>query len=183
MLQVSLGAGYAGFTEPVGRDEPARWYPAGRRTFARLVGDDRAQARALVRAAGAKRIVVEAEGDEDSQALAAEVRGAARAAGARVAESPGRRGAVIYAGSDPVSAAGVAESVAGESPGARVVLPDEVARAGVEGCSGAAPRAPRCSSRARRRRARRRRCATSRPPSGAPTAASRGPTRRSDTRR
>ena len=89
-----------------------------------------------MRAAGAKRIVVEAEGDEDSQALAAEVRRAARAAGARVAESPGRRGAVIYAGSDPVSAAGVAESVAGESPGARVVLPDEVARAGVDGLIG-----------------------------------------------
>ena len=126
ILHVSLGAGYAGFTEPVAADEPARWYPAGRRTFARLVGDDRAQARALVRAAGARRIVVEAEGDDSSQALAAEVRRAARAAGARLATTPGSDGAVIYTGSDPVGAAAVAETEA------RVVLPDEVVRAGVE---------------------------------------------------
>jgi ABC-type branched-subunit amino acid transport system substrate-binding protein len=146
VLHVSLGAGYAGFTEPVGPDEPARWYPAGRRTFARIVGDDRAQARALVRAAGAGRIAVEAEGDESSQALAAEVR---RAAGGRLAGSPGRSGAVIYAGADPVNAAGVAESVARESPGARIVLPDEVVRAGVDGLiAGPAARATVLVSRA-----------------------------------
>jgi ABC-type branched-subunit amino acid transport system substrate-binding protein len=40
---------------------------------------------------------------------------------------------VIYAGSDPVAAAGVAEGVASEAPGARIVLPDEVVRAGVDG--------------------------------------------------
>jgi ABC-type branched-subunit amino acid transport system substrate-binding protein len=45
---------------------------------------------------------------------------------------PGRDGAVIYAGKDPVAAAGVADGVARESPGARIVLPDEVVRAGVE---------------------------------------------------
>ena len=133
VLQVSLGAGYPGFTAPFGPDEPQRFYPSGRRTFARLVGDDRAQARELVRAAGAKRIVVEAEGDEDAAALASEVRRAAQAAGAQLADTPGRHGAVVYAGSDPVNAAGVAESVARESPGARVVLPDEVVRAGVDG--------------------------------------------------
>ena len=54
-LHVSLGAGYPGFTGRVGPDEPERWFPSGGRTFARLVGDDRAQARALVRAAGARR--------------------------------------------------------------------------------------------------------------------------------
>ena len=146
VLHVSLGAGYAGFTEPVAPDEPARWYPAGRRTFARLVGDDRAQARALVRAAGARRITVEAEGDESSQALAAEVR---RAAGGRLAGSPGHGGAVIYAGADPVNAAGVAEGVARESPGARIVLPDEVVRAGVdELIAGRAARATVLVSRA-----------------------------------
>jgi ABC-type branched-subunit amino acid transport system substrate-binding protein len=132
-LHVSLGASYPGFTRAVGPDDPERWEPAGRRTFARLIGDDRVQARALVRAAGAQRIVVEAEGGEDAEALAREVRDAARAAGARLAESPGRRGAVVYAGADPVGAAAVAESVAREAPGARVVLPDAVARAGVDG--------------------------------------------------
>ena len=83
-----------------------------------------------MRAAGRAPIVVEAEGGEDAEALAPEVRPAARRRA--IAESPGRRGAVIYAGADPVSAAGVVESVARETPGARVVLPDEVARAGVE---------------------------------------------------
>lgn len=133
VLQVSLGAGYPGFTTPFGPDEPQRFYPSGRRTFARLVGDDRAQAVALVRAARAKRVVVEAEGGEDAAALATEVRRAAQAAGVRVADTPGPHGAVIYAGADPVNAAGVAESVARETPGARVVLPDEVVRAGVDG--------------------------------------------------
>jgi ABC-type branched-subunit amino acid transport system substrate-binding protein len=139
VLHVSLGAGYMGFTERLSADEPARWYPAARRTFARLVGDDRAQARALVEAAGSGPIVVEAEADEGSQSLATEIR---RAAGSRLADAPlprpeassplrSRRGTVIYAGDDPVAAAAVAESVAGE--GARVVLPDEVVRAGVDG--------------------------------------------------
>ena len=130
VLQVALGAGYPGFTHRTGPDEPARWYPSGQRTFARLVGDDRDQARALVRAAGAKRVVVEAEGGEDAQALAAEVRRAAQAEGVELVDAPGRRGAVIYAGSDPVAAAGVAESVTRESPSARVVLPDQVVRQG-----------------------------------------------------
>jgi len=132
VLHVSLGAGYPGFTRAVAEGEPGRWYPAGRRTFARLVGDDSAQARALVRAAGARRVVVEAEAGADAQSLATEVRRAARAAGVEVADTPGRRGAVIYAGADPVSAAGVADSVARETPGTRVVLPDEVVRAGVD---------------------------------------------------
>jgi ABC-type branched-subunit amino acid transport system substrate-binding protein len=131
-LHVSLGAGYPGFTRRIAADEPARFYPAGGRTFARLVGDDRAQAQALVRAAGARRIVVEAEGGDDAAALASEVRQAARSAGAKLVSAPGRDGAVIYAGEDPVAAAGVAESIAREQPGARVVLPDAVVRAGVE---------------------------------------------------
>jgi ABC-type branched-subunit amino acid transport system substrate-binding protein len=132
-LQVSLGAGYSGFTRRVAAGEPERFFPAGGHTFARLVGDDRAQARALVRAAGTRRIVVEAEGGEDAAALANEVRRAAAAAGAKVVAKAGRGGAVVYVGEDPVAAASVAESVISESPHARVVLPDEVVRAGVEG--------------------------------------------------
>jgi branched-chain amino acid transport system substrate-binding protein len=131
-LHVSLGAGYPGFTGRLGPDEPERWYPSGGRSFARLVGDDRAQAPALVRAAGTRRVVVEAEGGEDAAALAAEVRRAAAAAGVKVVSTPGRRGAVIYAGEDALAAAGVTESVARETPGARVVLPDAVVRNGVE---------------------------------------------------
>ena len=134
VLHVSLGAGYAGFTEPRRPDEPARWYPAARRTFARLVGDDRAQARALVRRGGRRGgSSVEAEGERRRGGAGG--RGAARRRArpaAAVGDTPGRDGAVIYAGADPVDAAGVAESVARESPGARVVLPDEVVRAGVD---------------------------------------------------
>jgi len=132
-LQISLGAGYAGFTTRLEPGEPDRWLPSGGRTFARLVGDDRTQARALVYAAGARRIAVEAEGGEDAAALAAEVRRAAARTGAKLVQRPGRDGAVVYAGADPVNAAGVADAVARESPGARIVLPDEVVRAGVEG--------------------------------------------------
>jgi len=44
---------------------------------------------------------------------------------------------VVYAGRDPVNAAGVADAVARESPGARVVLPDAVVRTGVEARLGA----------------------------------------------
>jgi branched-chain amino acid transport system substrate-binding protein len=133
VLHVSLGAGYPGFTQPFGPDEPQRFFPSGRRTFARLVGDDVAQARELVRAAHARRVVVESEPGEDAQALATEIRRAAQAAGVKVADTPGKDGAVIYAGADPVNAAGVAESVARETPATRVVLPDEVVRAGVDG--------------------------------------------------
>jgi ABC-type branched-subunit amino acid transport system substrate-binding protein len=131
-LHVSLGAGYPGFTGRLGADEPQRWFPAGGRTFARLVGDDRAQAPALVRAAGTRRVVVEAEGGEDAAALAGEVRRAAAAAGVKVATRAGRDSAVIYAGEDPLAAAEVAASIARETPGARVVLPDAVVRNGVE---------------------------------------------------
>ncbi len=131
-LHVSLGAGYPGFTGRLGPGEPERWFPAGGRTFARLVGDDRAQAPALVRAAGARRVVVEEEGGEDAAALAAEIRRAAAAAGVEVATEPGRGGAVIYAGEDALAAAEVAASVARETPGARVVLPDAAVRNGVE---------------------------------------------------
>jgi ABC-type branched-subunit amino acid transport system substrate-binding protein len=131
-LHVSLGAGYPGFTGRLRPDEPQRWFPATARNFARLVGDDRAQASALLRAAGARRVVVEAEGGEDGAALAVEVRRAAAAGGVKVVSEPGRDGAVIYAGEDPVAAAAIAESVARETPGARVVLPDAVVRNGVE---------------------------------------------------
>ena len=131
-LHVSLGAGYPGFTGRLGPDEPQRWFPAGGRTFARLVGDDRAQAPALVRAAGTRRVVVEAEGGEDAASLAGEVRRAAAAAGVKVVTKAGRDSAVIYAGQDPLAAAEVAASIARETPGARVVLPDAVVRNGVE---------------------------------------------------
>ena len=132
ILHVSPGAGYAGFTERVAPGEPERWFPAGRTTFARIVGDDRAQAGAMVAAAGARRVVIEAEATETARALAGELRRAAAAAGVRIVEDTARAGAVLYAGEDAETAAGVADGIAREAPRARVVLPDAVTRAGVE---------------------------------------------------
>jgi branched-chain amino acid transport system substrate-binding protein len=132
ILQVSPGSGYAGFTERVAPGEPERWFPAGRTTFARIVGDDRDQANAMLKAAGGKRVVVEAEAGTAAQALAGELRRAATAAGAKVVEDAARADAVLYAGEDPENAAGVADGVAREAPKARIVLPDAVTRAGVQ---------------------------------------------------
>jgi ABC-type branched-subunit amino acid transport system substrate-binding protein len=56
---------------------------------------------------------------------------ALRRAGARVVSNSARADAVIYAGEDPVNAAGVADGLAREAPGIAVVLPDAVTRGGV----------------------------------------------------
>jgi len=135
ILHVSPGAGYAGFTEPVAPGEPDRWYPAGTPTFSRLIGDDLVQAEALLaaaRRAGGARVAVEAEAGPEAEGLVAAL---ARADAAddrvRLTADPARAGAVIYAGTDPESAAGVAAALAGENPAAAIVLPDELTRAGV----------------------------------------------------
>jgi ABC-type branched-subunit amino acid transport system substrate-binding protein len=131
ILHVSPGAGYAGFTGGRG-DEPERWYPSGRMTFARVIGDDVAQAQALLAAAGAPRVAVEAEAGRVPEALAEDLAEADRLDDrVRIVSDPGRAGAVIYAGSDLESAAGVADALALEAPGATLVFPDELTRAGL----------------------------------------------------
>jgi branched-chain amino acid transport system substrate-binding protein len=121
VLLVSPGAGYAGFTSPVAPGEPERWYPSGRRTFGRLIGDDREQARALLAAAGGGTVAIEAEAGRASAALADAVRAEA---GDRVVE---RADAVIYAGADVDAAAAFAR----RTPRATLVFPDELTRAGL----------------------------------------------------
>jgi branched-chain amino acid transport system substrate-binding protein len=148
ILHVSPGAGYPGFTEPVAPGEPERWHPSGRRTFARLVADDRAQATALLAAAraaastlggasrgGARplRFAVEQEPGAAADAIVAALRDAMDEGGAALVDDPARADAVIYAGEDPENAAGVAEGLAREAPRAAVVLPDAVTRGGVAG--------------------------------------------------
>jgi branched-chain amino acid transport system substrate-binding protein len=127
VLLVSPGAGYTGFSEPIAPGEPEHWFPSGRQTFARVIGDDRRQARALVDAASrfGDRIALEAEAGKVTEALADEVRDAAP----RLVTT--RPDAVIYAGSDLRSAEGVAESLAREHPGAALIFPDELTRAGL----------------------------------------------------
>jgi branched-chain amino acid transport system substrate-binding protein len=127
ILLVSPGAGYPGFTDPVAPGEPDRWFPSGRQTFARVVGDDADQADTLVRAAhsAGDRIAVESEAGKVPEALTTQI---LRRTG-QVYES--RLDAVIYAGTDVRSAAGVAESLAREHPHAQLVFGDELTRGGL----------------------------------------------------
>ena len=144
ILEVVPGAGYPGFTDAVNPGEPDRWQPSGRITLARLTGDDRTQAEAIVRAAAeatgrrAPRITVEQEPGPYADALV----DALRDAGAELEEDPAQADAFAYAGEDPENAAAVADALASEHPRAPVVLPDELTRAGV---------AERLSPAARRR--------------------------------
>jgi branched-chain amino acid transport system substrate-binding protein len=124
ILQVTPGAGYPGFTSRLGPGEPDRWQPSGRHTLARIVGDDRAQARALLRAAGTKRVAVEQEPGLGPDGLVEALRGA----GARLVEDPAKARAVIYAGEDSENAVGVLDGLAREAPHARLVVPDAITR-------------------------------------------------------
>ena len=156
VLLVSPGAGYAGFTSAAAPGEPERWYPSGRRTFGRLIGDDREQARALLVAAGDGTIAIEAEALPVGRALADAVRAEA---GDRLVDHPARADTVIYAGSDVETAAAFAR----QTPRATLVFPDELTRAGLPQTARRPPRdVKRCSSRARPSPARRPSCGSSR---------------------
>jgi branched-chain amino acid transport system substrate-binding protein len=130
LLLVSPGAGYAGFTSPVAAGEPDRWYPSGRRTFARMIEDDTEQARALLRAAGRGRVAIEGE---VGKVAAEQVEALNGLAGPRLVEDVRRADAVIYVGSDVRNAREVAESLTREVPSARLVFGDELTRAGLPG--------------------------------------------------
>jgi len=127
ILQVSLGAGYPGFTRPISPGEPEHWFPSGHPTFVRAVGDDVDQADALLRAAG-KRVAIESEAGKVPEALTDALRDAG---GDRIIDDPARADGIVYAGTDLRSAIGVAEALARENPGARIVFPDELTRAGI----------------------------------------------------
>lgn len=127
ILLVSPGAGYAGFTRAVAPGEPEHWFPSGRPTFARVVGDDDAQAETLVRVAltAGRRISVEADAGKEPEALTSTI---VRKAGTVFSSRPD---AVIYVGTDVRAAAGAAETLAREHPQATLVFPDELTRGGL----------------------------------------------------
>ena len=133
ILEVVPGAGYPGFTDALGPGEPERWQPSGHVTLARLVGDDTAQARAIVRAAAeasgrrSPRLTVEQEPGPYADALVDGL----RAAGAEIEEDPARADAFAYAGEDPENAVAVADGLAQEHPRVPVVLPDAITRTGI----------------------------------------------------
>jgi ABC-type branched-subunit amino acid transport system substrate-binding protein len=148
-LQVVLGASYPGFTRPGVPGEPGRYKPAAQPTFARVAGDARAEAEALVAAAidprarfvtgppgkapaGRTLAVAGAATSDEARALAAAVRVAARRAGLRLTADPARADAVVYVG--PPGRA--LDTLARTAPRTRLVLPEALGRAGVR-----APRA------------------------------------------
>jgi branched-chain amino acid transport system substrate-binding protein len=90
ILQVSPGSPYVGLTSSLdaGQDEPARFYPSGRRTFARLQPGDPAEASAqaqLMRALGVRRLYVLDDQDPFQIPLAQIVAGDAERQGISVA--------------------------------------------------------------------------------------------------
>ena len=128
ILHLSPGATYPGFVAafPGGpEDEPERWQPAPRRTFAPLAPIDTAQAEAIARLARPP-VLIEGEPDD---LLARELE---RRLSGRLTTSPRRARTIVYAGSDPENAAGVVESLAREAPRARILLPEALLRAGTE---------------------------------------------------
>jgi branched-chain amino acid transport system substrate-binding protein len=89
ILQVSPGSPYVGLTSPLdaGQDEPERFYPTGKRNFARLQPGDPAQAEAqvqLLRALGVKRLYVLDDQGPFEVPLAQLVAGDAEQAGIKV---------------------------------------------------------------------------------------------------
>lgn len=127
ILHMSPGATYPGFVAAFAggpEDEPQRWQPSRRRTFAPLAPIDPVQAEAIARAARPP-VLVEAEPDD---VLAGELR---RRLSGRLTTSPRRARTVVYAGSDAESARGVLESLAREAPRARILLPEALLRAGL----------------------------------------------------
>jgi ABC-type branched-subunit amino acid transport system substrate-binding protein len=114
ILLVSPGAGFSGFATS------DRWFPAGRGSFFSLVRDDRAQARALLDAAGARRVAVEPGDGRASAALVAALEAADAAdGGVRIVD---RARTVIYTDD---------RTAPDPPPGVRPVLPDALTRAGV----------------------------------------------------
>jgi branched-chain amino acid transport system substrate-binding protein len=134
ILQVSPGAGYAGFTESVQPGEPERWHPSGRRSFVPFAGGDAQQAQVIVQAArraaatARPRVLIEREASPDDEALAEAVSAAVSRAGLREVSDPTRADVVVYAGNDLANADGVTEALAREAPGAAVVFGDDLAR-------------------------------------------------------
>lgn len=139
ILQVSPLSGYSGLTQATDKGEPDKYYPSGRRTFARLVPASDREARALadwIRSLGHRRVVVVTDGLQEGLGHATELSRALRnqqvgvAAALRVdpdetppdvaeaardvARSPAP--AVLYAGGSVPTAAALLAAVAERAP-------------------------------------------------------------------
>ena len=89
ILQVSPLSDYTGLTQPADKGEPAKYYPSGKRTFARLVPAGRVEARALagwIRSGGIGRIVLAYDGLQEGLGQGSELERALQAAGVDVVD-------------------------------------------------------------------------------------------------
>jgi branched-chain amino acid transport system substrate-binding protein len=89
ILQVSPLSDYTGLTQPADKGEPAKYYPSGKRTFARLVPPGSAEASALaswIRGAGIGRIVLAYDGLQEGLGQGSELERALKTAGVEVVD-------------------------------------------------------------------------------------------------
>jgi branched-chain amino acid transport system substrate-binding protein len=89
ILQVSPLSDYSGLTQPDDKGEPAKYYPSGLRTFARLVPAGAVEAHALaawIRAAGIGRVVLAYDGLQEGLGQGSELERALQGAGVDVVD-------------------------------------------------------------------------------------------------
>ena len=92
VLQVSPLSGYTGLTRYADKGEPAKFYPSGRRTFARLVPTGAAEAHDLaawMRDLGVERVVLVSDGLQEGLGHGTELQRILRDEGIGVAETVG----------------------------------------------------------------------------------------------
>jgi branched-chain amino acid transport system substrate-binding protein len=162
ILQVSPRDTFGGLTDRGGRGEPEKYYPSGRRTFARLVPGDAAQADELLdrmRSDAVRRLVVVDDRQLSGMSLGDRVARRAQAAGIELVErrrldSGGevpeglgreigelRADAVLFAGEYGDLALGVLQAVHAADPDVRLYGTDDLAIApALPGRVGAAAR-------------------------------------------
>jgi branched-chain amino acid transport system substrate-binding protein len=148
ILQVSPRDTFGGLTGPGNRGEPDKYYPSGRRTFARVVPDDAQQARKLLAALeedGARRLVIADDRALSGTSMGDRVAQLAEQEGIEVVErirldadgevpdNIGRRvrreqaDAFFYAGAYSPFAMGVLDAVHAGDPALELYAPDDVA--------------------------------------------------------
>lgn len=143
VLQVSPLSSYTGLTRPADKGEPARYYPSGRRTFARLVPTGAQQARALaswVAGRGIRSVALAYDGLQEALGQGSELERALQAAGVQVVElsridprdrpadaraaaadlTAARAAAVIFAGTSRRAGVALLRAVHGRDPGERL---------------------------------------------------------------
>lgn len=138
VLQVSPLSGYTGLTRRSDKGEPAKYYPSGRRTFARLVPNGAVEARALgswLRDLGIANVAIVTDGRQDGLGTVRDLSRALERAHVKLLDvvevDPDERNladpaekvallgsqGVVYAGATPPAAARLLRAVHAAAPG------------------------------------------------------------------